>query len=155
MRRALVFSVALLTTMPGRPACASEADAGAIRHVMMAIWDKPDSPLVVEPIVIAGDHAIAGWSQGETGGRALLRRKSADWHVILCAGDDLTRADVLHKVGLTHTAAQSLASELAAAEKAQPPARLALFSKFEGLVMVSPGGGAHGRHDPQPPQGRK
>jgi hypothetical protein len=153
MVRILVFSLAFLTAMTEWPAEASEADASAVRHVMMAIWDRPEARLEVDPIVIAGDHAIAGWSQGGTGGRALLRRKGDAWDVILCAGDDLKRADVLRKVGLAPAAAAALANDLAAAEMALAPGRLALFSKFEGLVVVSPGGGGHGRHTPQ--QGHK
>lgn len=155
MPRIVVFSLALLTATMEWPAEASEAGASAVRHVMMATWDRPEARLEVDPIVIAGDHAIAGWSQGETGGRALLRRKGDAWDVILCAGDDLKRADVLQKVGLAPSTAQTLAESLAAAEMALAPGRLALFSKFEGLVVVSPGGGGHGRHAPQPPQGYK
>jgi hypothetical protein len=38
---------------------------------------------------------------------------------------------------LAATAAKSLSAGLAAAEAKVPPDRLALFSKFEGLLMVS------------------
>lgn len=154
MRPKWIVSALLLATL-AFPANGSEADANAIRHVMIATCDKPESRLVVDPVVIAGEHAIAGWSQGETGGRALLRRKGAAWDVILCAGDDLKRVDVLHKVGVAPAAAEALARDWAAAEMSVAPARLSLFSKFEGLVMVSPGGGEHGRHNPPPPQGHK
>lgn len=151
--RSFVFGAALCFAVGVTPAAASEqAEAGAIRHVMMATWDKPDSRLSVEPVVIAGDHAIAGWSQGDMGGRALLRRKGGAWEVVLCAGDDLKRADVLHKVGLAQADSEKLAKNLAAAEKSVAPARLALFSKFEGLVMVSAEGG-HNQHGQNAPQG--
>lgn len=122
---------------------ASAADADAIRSEMMKTWDKPDARLVVEPVVVAGDHAIAGWSQGDMGGRALLRRKPAGWDVILCAGDDLKKPDVLAKVGLQDAVAKALSADLAKAEAKLDPARLTLFSKFEGLVMVGGDGGQH------------
>jgi hypothetical protein len=113
------------------------SDQDAIRSEMMKTWDKPDARLVVDPIAVSGGHAIAGWSQGDMGGRALLRKKGHGWEVVLCAGDDLKRTDVLTKVGLAATAAKSLSAGLAAAEAKVPPDRLALFSKFEGLLMVS------------------
>jgi hypothetical protein len=127
------------------PAVASDQDA--IRAVLMATFDKPEARLVVDPVVVSGDHAIAGWSQGDMGGRALLRKKGHAWDVFLCAGDDLKKTDVLTKVGLPAVAAKTLSASLAAAEAKVPPDRLALFSKFEGLVMVS-GDGHHGHGQP-------
>ncbi len=127
------------------PALASDQDA--IRTVLMATFDKPDARLVVDPVVASGDHAIAGWSQGDMGGRALLRKKGYAWEIVLCAGDDLKKTDVLTKVGLPAAAAKALSASLAAAEARLPPDRLALFSKFEGLVMVG-GDGHHGHGQP-------
>jgi hypothetical protein len=140
-------AVATLGLLWIAPAIASDHDA--IRHVLMSTFDKPDSRLVVDPVVVSGDHAIAGWSQGDMGGRALLRKKGHAWDVVLCAGDDLEKTDVLTKVGLPATAAKTLSASLAAAEAKLPPDRLALFSKFEGLVMVG-GDGHHGQGHGQP-----
>jgi hypothetical protein len=152
-RMAAIVCAMLALALPTLALASDAADLTGIRHVMMATWDKPESRLEVAPIVIAGDHAIAGWSQGDMGGRALLRRKGTAWDVVLCAGDDLKRADVLHKVGLPHALAVGLAKDLAAAETAVAPARLALFSKFEGLVMVS-GDGSHGPQGQHAPHGQ-
>lgn len=130
-------------------AAATEAapDHDAIRHVLMTTFDKPDARLVVDPVAVSGEYAIAGWSQGDMGGRALMRKKGHAWEIVLCAGDDLKKADVLIKVGLPAAAANSLATSLAAAEAKLAPDRLALFSKFEGMVMVS-GDGHHGPAQP-------
>jgi hypothetical protein len=140
-----------------QPALAMASDPDAIRSVMMKTWDKPDARLVVDPVVVSGDHAIAGWSQGDMGGRALLRRKGHVWDVVLCAGDDLKKTDVLTKVGLPTAAASALSADLAKAEATLPSARLALFSKFEGLVMISGDGGHHGHQQPPKhhPHGQK
>jgi hypothetical protein len=128
---------------------ADNPDHDGIRGAMKGTWDKPDSPVVVAPIAVRGDHALAGWTQGDMGGRALLRRKASNWIVIFCAGDDLKRADVLQRVGLPHADADALAAMLAGAEKAADPARVAMFSRFEGLVQVTEDGhGAQG-HDAQ------
>jgi hypothetical protein len=138
------LAITLAQTVP-----ATASDPEAIRLVMMKTWDKPDARLVVDPIVVSGDHAIAGWSQGDMGGRALLRRKGHAWDVVLCAGDDLKKTDVLTKVGLPAAAAKTLSAHLVAAEAKVAPDRLALFSKFEGLVMVTDDGGHHGHQQPQ------
>lgn len=63
----------LLAAMP--VAAMAEDDAGAIRHVMMATFDKPEAPLTVDPVTVRGDLTVAGWAQGDMGGRALLRRE--------------------------------------------------------------------------------
>jgi hypothetical protein len=151
----ILAGLSALTVVQTANAITSDPDA--IRGVMMKTWDKPDVRLVVDPVVVSGDHAIAGWSQGDMGGRALLRRKGHVWDVVLCAGDDLKKADVLTKVGLPATVASALSAQLAKAEATLPSARLALFSKFEGLVMVSDDGGHHGHQQPQKhhPHGQK
>ncbi len=48
----------------------------AIRAVMHGMFDKPDIELVIDPIAIDDGFAVAGWTQGEMGGRAFL--KAAD-----------------------------------------------------------------------------
>jgi hypothetical protein len=141
----LAAALCVVVATVATPAFASDQDA--IRAAMMKTWDKPDARLVVDPVVVSGDHAIAGWSQGDMGGRALLRKKGHAWDVVLCAGDDLKKTDVLTKVGLPAAAAKALSASLATAEAKVPPDRLALFSKFEGLVMVS-GEGHHGHGQP-------
>ncbi len=52
--------------------------------MLMSTFDKPERRLVVELVVIERDVAIASWTQGETGGRALLRRKNGSWSVVMC-----------------------------------------------------------------------
>ncbi|NWG24585.1 MAG: copper uptake system-associated protein [Pseudorhodoplanes sp.] len=135
MLRVMTLGFALLA--PAAARASDNADHAAIRGVMKGTWDKPDSPVAVGPIVVRGDHALAGWTQGEMGGRALLRRKASQWSVIFCAGDDLKRADILHRIGLPQADADAVAAMLAAAEKAADPSRVAMFSRFEGLVQVS------------------
>lgn len=119
-------------------------DEDAVRHLLHSTFDKPDTRLVVEPVVVDGDHAIAGWTQGDMGGRALLRHKGHSWQIVLCSGDQLKSADTLVQVGLPTAAARTLAGQLAQAEAATDPKRLASFSRFDGIVMI----GADGHHPP-------
>lgn len=120
-------------------------DTQAIRHVMMKTWDKPEARLKVEPIVLRGAHAVAGWTQGERGGRALMARNGdGSWRVVLCAGDGIRHAPALQDAGLSAADAQALARDLAAAEAKLPAAQRARFATFDGIVRMD----AHGQHPP-------
>ena len=126
-------------------AAATPASDAAIRKLMMATWDKPESRLDVAPVVIAGDWAIAGWTQGDRGGRALmLRSKHGDWSVLACGGDGLKEAKALALTGMSEPTARTLAALLAKAEARLPASRLAKFSTFDGLVRMD----AAGHHPP-------
>ena len=88
---------------------------------MMATWDKPEARLEVAPISIEGGHAVAGWIQGDRGGRALLRRDAqGQWLVAACGGDGLKDPKMLAMAGLSASAARSLASKVVQAESAMP-----------------------------------
>jgi hypothetical protein len=81
----------------------------AAKAILMATFDRPESPLIVGPVVISGNHGIADWSQGEMGGRALLRRKEEAWSIALCSGDALRSSEILRKIGLPSANAVELA----------------------------------------------
>lgn len=115
-------------------------DAALIETTLKAMFDKPESPLSVSPIVVVSDAAIAGWTQGPMGGRALLRRHHGKWSIQLCSGDSLKDVAALTKAGLNSRDAEALSIALSKAEAGLDPARLALFSSFEGTVMMD----AHG-----------
>lgn len=86
--------------------------------------------------------AVAGWTQGDMGGRALLRRKQQVWEIILCAGDGIRSRDALAKAGIPNQDAATLERELAEAESKLEPQHVAMFSRFEGMLMMD-GSGAH------------
>lgn len=135
------LALALLTT----PAVADTAsDAAAVQHLMMATFDRPDARLSVAPVTISGDIAVAGWSQGEMGGRALLRRKGDHWELTLCSGDSLREAAGLETFGLPADQAAQLAAAVVAAEAKLDPALIKKFASFDGVVMM----GADGQHPP-------
>ena len=83
---AWLASLAVGTTLPAH---AEDKDAEAIRHVLMATFDKPEARLQVAPVVVVGRHALAGWAQGDRGGRAMLYQHGGQWQVALCSGDGL------------------------------------------------------------------
>jgi hypothetical protein len=111
-------------------------DAASIRAQMASTWDKPDAKLIVDPVVINADYALAAWTQGNRGGRALLRKMEGKWVVVLCSGDPLRHASALIEAGVPAVVAEHLASDLSAAERRLPAARVALFATFEGVMRM-------------------
>jgi copper(I)-binding protein len=118
------------------PLVSANSDVDAIRRLLMSTFDKPEARLSVEPVVVAGKHAIAGWSQGDLGGRALLRSDGRAWSLILCSGDSLRSAEALRETGMSESDAVELARKLTEAEQKVAPERIALFGRFLGTVRM-------------------
>lgn len=116
-------------------------DADAVHHLIMQTFDKPEAPLTVEPVTVEADIAVAGWAQGDTGGRALLRKKNGNWSLVLCSGDALIDAAALQKFGLTPERAEALASAVIAAEAKLDPTLVVKLSRFDGVVVMDSDGG--------------
>lgn len=130
--------VVALCVLAGRAVAGPDEDA--VRHLLHSTFDKPEAKLVVEPVVVAAGYAIAGWTQGDMGGRALLRNKQGRWTLILCAGDGIKSAEALRHTGIEAATASVLANALVKAEEVLPPERLAKFSGFEGLLRMDEAG---------------
>ncbi len=112
------------------------SDVDAISAMQKAMFDNPDNPLTMGPIVVVGDYAVSAWAQAGTGGRALLKKTAKGWGIHLCAGDGLKDAAELAKIGVPADIAQQLAERLAAAEASVDPALLKQFSLFDGVMMI-------------------
>jgi hypothetical protein len=143
MRKSLRLCLAAAALLASASAALGEtasvdaaADQAAIRKVISGTWGTPDAPVSIDPVVAAGDHAVAGWTWGERGGRALLARQNGAWVVVLCSGDSLKEADVLQQAGVPAGQASALADVLAEAEGKQPPARVKQFGSFEGTMRM-------------------
>lgn len=135
-----VMSIAL-ALVPLVASAADTADQTAIRQAMMATWDKPDARLAVDLTVVVADRSVAGWTQGDRGGRALLARAHGQWHVVACAGDGLREAKTLEMTGVPPAQARELTTALRAAEAGLPASVRAKFSTFDGMVRMD--GGKH------------
>jgi len=135
MLSATALAVPLLA---GTPAFAN--DAGTIRHLMMAQFDTSESRLTVEPVTVHRSIAVAGWAQGDVGGRALLRRLGSEWRLVLCSGDTLKEAKLLQQFGLNAEEAERLVNAVVDAETKLDPALVAKFSTFDGIVMINKDG---------------
>lgn len=144
----LVLVLALWSVATDPAHATPSADEAAIRASMAATWDRPEQRLVIDPVVVAGRHAVAGWTQGERGGRALLQRNAhGQWEVTVCAGDGLKELTTLQQSGVDEPSARQLLKALADAEAKLPASRLAQFASFEGLLRMG-ASGHHGHHGP-------
>lgn len=129
---------------PGAMSTPEDADKAAIVATMKAMFDKPEAPLTVDPVVVMGDAALASWAQGDMAGRALLAKVEGQWSITLCAGPDLRDAAFLAQNGVAE--ADHLSMMFNAAEDAQGAAAVARFSSFDQVVMMSTPEGA-AKHD--------
>ena len=121
---------------------APATDAQAIEYALKKLFDKPSAPLTVVPVSVEGDYAVAGWTQDQRGGRALLQRDKGGWRIALCGGDGLVKADALAQSGLTPAAAKRLAQAIQSAEAGLSPHQRRLLSTFDGILKVDAGHGA-------------
>lgn len=115
------------------------SDTQAIEQAMKKLFDKPEVPLKVAPISVEGKWAVAGWTQDQRGGRAVLKKDDGRWSIQVCGGDGLRSATALEQLGIDSAAAERLARKVKAAEAALPAAQVRMFSLFEGTVRVDAG----------------
>lgn len=110
-------------------------DESRVRDATEAHFGSPRFPIDVGLVVISGDHAIADWTQGDFGGRALFERGSHGWGLLLCSGDSIRRAENLARAGVPDFNAQWIADRLATAEAQLPSERLARMKRFVGTAQ--------------------
>jgi hypothetical protein len=129
--------MALLGAIPPLFGADLAADTAAIRSILKAAFDKPDAPLMVEPVTVGATFAVAGWRQGPRGGRALLRQHHGAWSVVLCSGDPLRHEAGLVEAGVPADEARSLAASISSAEAKLDEDSRRLLSTFEGTVDMT------------------
>lgn len=112
------------------------SDLEAIRVMQKAMFDAPDNPLDMGPVVISGDYAISDWAQAGMGGRALLRKTDKGWGIHLCAGAGLRDAAELEKIGVPADIADDLAAQLTHAEAILPTDQISLYDSSDGVMVV-------------------
>ncbi|MBL8551401.1 MAG: copper uptake system-associated protein [Hyphomonadaceae bacterium] len=132
--RRAVLGAAVVLSACGAPSTA--ADEQAIAALMRAAWDRPEASLETGPIAVLGANAVADWTQGPRGGRALLFKRDGRWSVILCGGEPLRTAEGLSEAGVPLRTARGLAALLAEKERAVSSGRLAVIASFVGIVRM-------------------
>ncbi len=117
-------------------------DSADIIALLKAQFDTPETPLTVAPVTVQGQVAIAGWAQGDKGGRAFLRKEAQGWFIELCAGSALMQTETLVGLGLALPEAESLLTAARAAESTIDPKSVELFDSFDGLLQIGKDGHA-------------
>lgn len=133
--RLMMMGLLLLAVLFFSPARAG-LDEDNVKQVLMSMFDKHDNRLNIGPVIISGDHGIADWHQGETGGRALLQRKDGKWTLRLCSGDGLKRSSMLVEAGIDTKVAEEMTAALSSAESSLDPAVVAKYALFEGTMVM-------------------
>lgn len=110
-------------------------DKGRIAQATEAHFGSARFPIELGPVVISGDHAIADWTQGDFGGRALFERGTYGWMLVLCSGDSIRRAENLKRAGVPDFNAGWIADRLAKAEAELPSENLARMKRFVGTAQ--------------------
>ena len=109
----------------------------AIPATLKTMFEREGKPLLVDPVVVQGDWAIAGWQQDGRGGRALLEKGSQGWRLNLLSGNDIKDTASLEKAGLSNGDAAQLSVSLGAEEKRMDAKSIALFGTFEGSIVIA------------------
>ena len=139
---ALLFVVAtcLFSNAIAHPQTEEESRA-RIQKLISTTFDRPDLKVQTDPIVIEGKVAIADWTQGQKGGRALLRRKHADWEIIACGGAGFKDPSAIASAGISKEIANNITAKLKTAEATLSPQKIKQLDSFDGVVTMG-----HGMH---------
>ena len=110
-----------------------------IKALISKTFDQPNLKVQTTPIVIEGKVAIADWTQGQKGGRALLRRKHADWEIIACGGAGFKDPSAIAAAGISKEIANNITAKLKTAETVLSPQKIKQLDSFDGVVTMSHG----------------
>ncbi|HTR08603.1 MAG TPA: copper uptake system-associated protein [Paraburkholderia sp.] len=126
----IVVALSVLIVSGFAQADANEDDVCQIQSLISRTYDRPDQKVEADPVVVESGHALADWTQGEMGGRALLQRRDGKWILIACGGDGFKDARQLQDAGLSYANAKALVAKLQEAERHADPERVRRFSLF-------------------------
>lgn len=108
----LIFAVGCTT---------QDNDTSQIRLLINNTFDKPNSKVMIDPIVIVDTFAIADWEQDEKAGRALLKKEFDTWKLWSCGGKDFKEKASLVLMGVPNDVAAMLSYELFESEEKLNP----------------------------------
>ena len=135
---AFVAATCLFSNAIAHPQTEAESQE-KIKALISKTLDQPNLKVQTTPIVIEGKVAIADWTQGQKGGRALLRRKHADWEIIACGGAGFKDPSVIAASGISKRIANNITEKLKTAEAKLPPQKVKQLDSFDGVVTMGHG----------------
>ena len=124
------YLLVLFLVFSGALSAEALTDEAQIQAVIGKTYDKPNNKVNTTPISIADDFAVADWTQGKRGGRALMKRINGNWEILACGNDGLKDTKSLVKAGMSEKTASTIVKKLADLEKLEDPRRLAKFNLF-------------------------
>ena len=124
------YLLVLFLVFSGALSAESLTDEAQIQAVIGKTYDKPNNKVNTTPISIADDFAVADWTQGKRGGRALMKRIVGNWEILACGNDGLKDTKSLVKAGMSEKTASAIVKKLSDLEKLEDPRRLAKFNLF-------------------------
>jgi hypothetical protein len=124
------YLLVLFLVFSGALSAESLTDEAQIQAVIGKTYDKPNNKVNTTPISVADDFAVADWTQGKRGGRALMKRIDGNWEILACGNDGLKDTKSLVKAGMSERTASTIVKKLADLEKLEDPRRLAKFNLF-------------------------
>ena len=124
------FLLVLFLVFSGALSAEALTDEAQIQAVIGKTYDKPNNKVNTTPISIADDFAVADWTQGKRGGRALMKRINGNWEILACGNDGLKDTKSLVKAGMSEKTASAIVKKLSDLEKLEDPKRLAKFNLF-------------------------
>lgn len=134
-----VFTLALMLILSQNANVVAGEQEDKIAKLLMDMFNQPNNPLKINPIVVENNYAIAGWSQGDKGGRALLTNDNNKWTIQLCAGDALKDAKFLKESGVDEKIISTILKKLSVAEAKLDANTLKRFSEFKDIVYINAG----------------
>ena len=124
------YLLVLFLVFSGALSAETLTDEAQIQAVIGKTYDKPNNKVNTTPISVADDFAVADWTQGKRGGRALMKRIDGNWEILACGNDGLKDTKSLVKAGMSERTASTIVKKLADLEKLEDPRRLAKFNLF-------------------------
>jgi hypothetical protein len=124
------YLLVLFLVFSGALSAESLTDEAQIQAVIGKTYDKPNNKVNTTPISVADDFAVADWTQGKRGGRALMKRIDGNWEILACGNDGLKDTKSLVKAGMSEKTASAIVKKLSDLEKLEDPRRLAKFNLF-------------------------
>ncbi len=124
------YFLVLFLVFSGALSAETLTDEAKIQAVIGKTYDKPNNKVNTTPISVADDFAVADWTQGKRGGRALMKRIDGNWEILACGNDGLKDTKSLVKAGMSEKTASAIVKKLSDLEKLEDPKRLAKFNLF-------------------------
>jgi hypothetical protein len=124
------YLLVLFLVFSGALSAESLTDEAQIQAVIGKTYDKPNNKVNTTPISVADDFAVADWTQGKRGGRALMKRIDGNWEILACGNDGLKDTKSLVKAGMSEKTASAIVKKLSDLEKLEDPRRLVKFNLF-------------------------